>query len=454
MFRNRPHIQRCVHKRNLHRNPHRVRQQRLWVVLAVDAAIDAEDRGDVVFAFVDRVEVDQVDRRPRHQHHEQHQHHVDEVADEVFGGEHGCDGAGGEYEDGDHCAAFGGGDPAVGEGLYQGDDRQHRAVQVEGVVADYAEQKQHEHQRADGAGGEFDGVHGVHADWGGEHGDGAEDEGQAGAEGGAQVGGPEGGRHGYVGRQVAGVVRHVGREGDLPQRGEGHGGQPTGDVEAATGQKVRGLHVGEDVAEAQHDAGAEYPGADAVEHVDEAVADDADDAGTDGADDDADGHGHAVDHAVQGFTRQHDVGGEEADVHDAGDDHHQQGAEGAELRAALDHLRDAHLRALGRVQRHQHAADQVADEDGDDAPDQVQVEQLYTQGTGDDRQRRDVAAEPQGEQVSYLSMAIFRGHVSNRVFFDKRGGGCCSGNHDELQGKVSTLTYFAVRRVCGALLLE
>ena len=77
------------------------------------------------------------------------------------------------------------------------------------------------------------------------------------------------------------------------------------------------------------------------------------------------------------------------------------------------------------------------------------MEQLHTQCAGDDRQRRDVAAEPQGEQVSYLSMAIFRGHVSYRVFFDERGGGCCSGNHDELQGKVSTLTYFAVRRTGG-----
>ena len=126
--------------------------------------------------------------------------------------------------------------------------------------------------------------------------------------------------------------------------------------------------MGEDVAEAQHNAGAEHPGADAVEHVDEAVADDADDARANGTDHDAYGHRHAVDHAVQGFTRQHDVGGEETDVHDAGDHHHQQGAEGAELGAALDHLRDAHLRALGRVQRHQHAADQVADEDRDDAP--------------------------------------------------------------------------------------
>src|SRR5450830_478900 len=39
----------------------------------------------------------------------------------------------------------------------------------------------------------------------------------------------------------------------------------------------------EDVAEAQHDPRAEYPGADAVEHVDEAIADDADDPGADGA---------------------------------------------------------------------------------------------------------------------------------------------------------------------------
>jgi len=106
------------------------------------------------------------------------------------------------------------------------------------------------------------------------------------------------------------------------------------------------------------------------------------------------------------------------------------------------------------VQGHQHAADQVADEDGDDAPDQVQVEQLHAQCASHDRQGRDVAAEPQGEQISYLSMAIFRGHVSNRVFFNKRSGGCRSGDHEELQGKVSTWTYFAVRRLRDALLLE
>lgn len=138
---------------------------------------------------------------------------------------------------------------------------------------------------------------------------------------------------------------------------------------------------------------------------------------------------------MQGLAGEDDVGGEEADVHDAGDQHHQQGAEGAELGAALDHLWNAHLRALRRVQGHQHAADQVADQNGDDAPHQVQLEQLHAEGAGDDGQRRDVAAEPEGEQVSYLSVAIFRGDVSNRVFFDERSGGCCCGGHGELQGK-------------------
>ena len=105
--------------------------------------------------------------------------------------------------------------------------------------------------------------------------------------------------------------------------------------------------MGEDVAKAQHDAGAQYPGADSIEYVDEAIADDADDPGTNGTDNDAHRYRYDVHHAVQGFTGQHNVGGEEADVHHPGNHHHQQRAEGAELSTALDHLRDAHLRALG-----------------------------------------------------------------------------------------------------------
>ena len=83
-------------------------------------------------------------------------------------------------------------------------------------MADHAEQEQHQHQRADGAGGEFDGVHGVHAYRRGEHCHGAEDERQARPQRRAQVGGPEGGGYRHVGWQVARIVRHVGRKGDLP----------------------------------------------------------------------------------------------------------------------------------------------------------------------------------------------------------------------------------------------
>ncbi len=189
------------------------------------------------------------------------------------------------------------------------------------------------------------------------------------------------------------------------------------------------MHVGEDVAEADHYADAQHPGADTVEHVDEAVADDTDDARPQRTDDDAHRYRHGVYHAMQRLAGEHDVGSEETDVHDAGDHHHQQRTEGAELRAALDHLRDAHLRALGRVQSHQYPADQVADQDGDDAPYQVQVKQLHAQRAGDDGQRRDIAAEPQCEQIPYLSMAVLRGHVADCVFFYQ---GCrigCTG-HD------------------------
>ncbi|MNO85816.1 hypothetical protein D3C76_771960 [compost metagenome] len=105
------------------------------------------------------------------------------------------------------------------------------------------------------------------------------------------------------------------------------------------------------------------------------------------------------------------------------------------------------------MQRHQHAADQVANEDGDDAPDQVQVKHLHAEGAGDDGQGRDVATEPQGEQVAGLAMTILRRHVADRVFLDERGARCCSGYHDELQGKVSTWTYFGERRANDAFLV-
>ncbi|AHZ67924.1 permease for cytosine/purines, uracil, thiamine, allantoin [Pseudomonas mandelii JR-1] len=39
------------------------------------------------------------------------------------------------------------------------------------------------------------------------------------------------------------------------------------------------------------------------------------------------------------------------------------------------------------------------------------------------------------------------------MFFDERGGGCCGGNHDGLQGNLSTWTYFGERRTGATLFL-
>ena len=53
---------------------------------------------------------------------------------------------------------------------------------------------------------------------------------------------------------------------------------------------------------------------------------------------------------------------------------------------------------------------------------------------GDDRQRCDVSAEPENEQVTGFAVAIFGLHVADGVYFNERGTGCCCGNHDGRQG--------------------
>ena len=51
-------------------------------------------------------------------------------------------------------------------------------------------------------------------------------------------------------------------------------------------------------------------------------------------------------------------------VHEDDQSHHGGGAPGAELAAALHHLRHAKPRTLRRMQRHENRAGEVADEDG------------------------------------------------------------------------------------------
>jgi hypothetical protein len=109
----------------------------------------------------------------------------------------------------------------------------------------------------------------------------------------------------------------------------------------------------------------------------------------------------------------------EADVDQRGEEHDQQRAIAAELATALHHLRNAQLRSLRRGQGDDHAPDQMAQHDGDQAPQQVQVEHLDHHGAGDDGQWRNVGAEPEGEQVARLPMALGRWNVIDRVILDK-----------------------------------
>ncbi|MNR00358.1 hypothetical protein D3C85_1161280 [compost metagenome] len=154
--------------------------------------------------------------------------------------------------------------------------------------------------------------------------------------------------------------------------------------------------------------------------MDEAIADHTDGGGAEGADDDRHLQRHGGGDAVDRLARQDDVGDEEADIDDGGEEHDQQRAVAAELATALDHLRDAHLRPLGRGQGNEDPAEHMPQHDGQQAPEQVEVEHLDHHGPGDDRQRRDIGAEPEGEQVAGLAVAFGGRHVVDGMVLDQR----------------------------------
>ena len=129
--------------------------------------------------------------------------------------------------------------------------------------------------------------------------------------------------------------------------------QQEGDV---VGRKQPGKHV----AEGQYSDHARN----APECVDDPIA-----AQRHGDDEGAEQHdAHAViqmQELAQGLTRQHAAAGGEAYVHQAHRHDGQDRAVDAELDPTGDHLRQAKLRALRGMQRHDRAADQLADQQRD-----------------------------------------------------------------------------------------
>ncbi len=235
-------------------------------------------------------------------------------------------------------------------------------------MADDVEQEQHHQDRAQPAGGLLDRVHRIGTFRHAQHCHRTKAEAQDGPQGSAEVGGPERLGNAHFTRQVARVVGGIRREAYLPDGAQRHGGDEARQVERATAEEVGRQFLGEHHDEAGQQRRTHHPGTDTVEDVDETIADHANGGGTQRTDHDRTRHRHARGDAVDGLARQDDVGNEETDIDQRGEEHDQQGAVAAELATALHHLWNAQLRSLRRSKGNDHAPDKMAQHDGDQPP--------------------------------------------------------------------------------------
>ena len=150
---------------------------------------------------------------------------------------------------------------------------------------------------------------------------------------------------------------------------------------------------------------------DPTQQVDHPVPDDGDDQCECAEDDDADRRGVNVEDFIDRLTRKHCAGGRKAQIHQYHQDQRQTRSPHTELGAAGNHLRDAHFRALRRVQCHHYTAADVANQQADDRPQRVRTE-YHCQRTVDDRGDLHVCAEPQRELIARRSVPLtVRNHV-------------------------------------------
>jgi hypothetical protein len=152
--------------------------------------------------------------------------------------------------------------------------------------------------------------------------------------------------------------------------------------------------------------------------VDEVVAEDRHDHADRADDQDARVDADAAGQHVERLPGEHQVRGEEPDVHHHDEHDHDQRPVGAELAAGLHHLRHAEPRPLGAVQRHEDRADQVADHDGDHRQPERQPVNRGGQRPGDHREQHDVRAEPEAEQVTRLAVPLVERNRLDRLVLD------------------------------------
>ena len=115
---------------------------------------------------------------------------------------------------------------------------------------------------------------------------------------------------------------------------------------------------------------------------------------------------HARHQTCERLAAQHQVRGQESDVHHDHDADDEQRSQRPELTPGLDHLRNAERRALRRVQRHEHGAGEIADREADDGPDERQREHGHRKAARDDGQEHEIRAEPNGEQIAVSPVAL------------------------------------------------
>ena len=236
----------------------------------------------------------------------------------------------------------------------------------------------------------------------------------------SRIGCPEGRLHSGVARQIARVVRHVGRVGDLPQRRCGERGHEACPGEPAAVPGIRRQPIDTDHPDEREE---ERQARDHRQHsrhgVNQLVADHRhDDA--DGTDDEDRPVVRQPGHFGEGFAAEHRVRREESQIHEDDEHHHEQAAQRTELCSGLEHLGYTHLRALRRVQRHDHTAHEIASDDCDRARPEGQPEHGGGQRSGDDRQQHDVRAEPHGEDVARAAVPFVVRNVVDGAALHRR----------------------------------
>ncbi|VVO41265.1 hypothetical protein PS706_05911 [Pseudomonas fluorescens] len=99
---------------------------------------------------------------------------------------------------------------------------------------------------------------------------------------------------------------------------------------------------------------------------------------------------------TQRLTGKYRSGGGEAEVHQAHQHNRDRRAIHPKLHPAGDHLRQAELGPLRRMQRHDATADQLTDQQADQRPEHITA-QHHGQGPSDNRGDLQVGTHPQGE---------------------------------------------------------